>query len=155
MFTVTSRAFLGCVGGALSILVFHQTTLEAFFWLGWAPHAAFRIAQVAPFNVPLVVSITFWGAVYGGLFELLLPYLRGPLWLKGVGAGLAAMAVAWFVFLPIMGHPAAFGWDGWSMLRSFIAYQMWGVGLSIVIPLLYPRPIGGRRRDWNRRRLAA
>lgn len=155
MFPATSRLFLGCVAGALSILVFHQMTLEAFFWIGWAPHAAFRIAQVPPFNVPLVVSITFWGAVYGGIFELVQPLVWGPRWLKGIVAGVCAMAMAWFVFLPLMGHAAAFGWDTWSMLRSFIAYQMWGVGLSIVIPLLHPRRIGRRDRTWDRQRLAA
>ena len=98
----STRIFLGCVAGALSVLVFHQTTLQVFFWLGLAPQAAFRIAQVPPFNAPLVVSITFWGAIYGALFGALLPLVRGPLWLKGVGAGLCVMLVAWFVFLPLM-----------------------------------------------------
>ena len=40
-----TRVFLGCVAGALSVLVFHQTTLQIFYWLGWAPLAAFRTAQ--------------------------------------------------------------------------------------------------------------
>ena len=151
----STRIFLGCVAGALSVLVFHQTTLQVFFWLGLAPQAAFRIAQVPPFNAPLVVSITFWGAIYGALFGALLPLVRGPLWLKGVGAGLCVMLVAWFVFLPLMGHPPAFGWQPWPMLRSFIANQMWGVGLITLMPLLNPRPAGGRQRDWNQRRLAA
>ena len=65
------------------------------------------------------------------------------------------MLVAWFVFLPLMGHPAAFGWQPWPMLRSFIANQMWGVGHIALMPLLNPRPAGGRQRDWNQRRLAA
>jgi hypothetical protein len=151
----STRVFLGCVAGALAVLVFHQTTLQIFFWIGWAPRAAFRVALVPPFNVPLVVSITFWGAVYGGLFGLLMPYVKGPLWLKGICAGLCAMTLAWFVFLPLMGHPSAFGWQAWPMLRSFVAYQMWGIGLSLVLPLLHPRRIGGRRRGWPRHHLAA
>jgi hypothetical protein len=144
-----SNIFLGCVAGALSVLVFHQTTLQLFFWFGWAPHAAFRVAQVAPFNAPMVASITFWGAVYGGVFGALVPWIRGPLWLKGMAAGICAMALGWFVFLPSMGHPVAFGWQLGPMLRSFIAYQMWGIGLSIVLPLLHPRRIGGRVQDWS------
>ena len=60
MKALSTRIFLGCVAGALSVLVFHQTTLQLFFWLGWAPMAAFRTGQVAPFHAPLVASITFW-----------------------------------------------------------------------------------------------
>jgi hypothetical protein len=147
----STRVFLGSAAGALSVLLFHQTTLQLFFWIGWAPHAAFRVALVPPFNAPLVVSITFWGAVYGGVFGALLPMFRAPLWLKGMVAGLCAMGVAWFVFLPMMGHDAAFGWQTWPMLRSFVAYQMWGLGLSLVLPLLLPRQIGAAHKDWSTR----
>jgi hypothetical protein len=155
MKTPSTRVFLGCVAGALSVLVFHQATLQIFFWLGWAPQAAFRTAQVPPFNAPLVASITFWGGVYGGLFGLVLPWARGPLWLKGVVAGLGAMALAWFVFLPLVGHPMAFGWRKFPMLRSFVAYQMWGIGLSVVLPLLLPRRLGGRHSRWCGHHLTA
>jgi ABC-type uncharacterized transport system permease subunit len=151
----STRVFLGCVAGALSVLIFHQTTLQVFFWLGWAPLAAFRIAQVAPFNAPMVASITFWGAVYGGLFGLALPWVKAPLWLKAMLAGLCAMTLAWFVFLPLMGHPMAFGWQPWPMLRSFVAYQMWGLGLRLLLPLLLPRPLGGSPRRWDGHHLAA
>lgn len=151
----STRVFLGCVAGALSILMFHQTTLQLFFWLGWAPQAAFRIAQVPPFNAPLVASVTFWGAVYGGLFGLSLPWFKAPLWLKGMLAGLCAMLLGWFVFLPLMGHQAAFGWRWMPMLRSFVAYQMWGLGLRLLLPLLLPRPLGGTQsRIGNRHSVA-
>ena len=154
MTRASTRVFLGCVAGALSVLIFHQTTLQLFFWLGWAPQAAFRIAQVPPFNAPLVVSITFWGTVYGGLFGLMTPRARGPLWAKGMVAGICAMILGWFVFLPLMGHPAAFGWHAWPMLRSCTAYQMWGLGLSLILPLLHPRRLGGRSKCWSGRHLA-
>ena|ERR1700761_8697854 len=150
----STRVFLGCVAGALSILMFHQTTLQIFFWLGWAPMAAFRIAQVPPFNAPLVASITFWGAIYGGVFGLAVPWIRAPLWVKGMLAGLCAMGLAWFVFLPLMGHPAAFGWETGPMVRTFIAYQMWGLGLRVLLPLLRPRRVGGSPRRWDGRHLA-
>jgi hypothetical protein len=151
----TTRVFLGCVAGAIAVLVFHQTTLQAFYWFGWAPQPAFRMANVPPFHAPLVASITFWGAVYGGIFGLLLPFLRGPAWLRSIGAGLCAMALSWFVFLPLMGHPAAFGWHVQPMLRSFIAYQMWGHGLTLILPLLLPRRPRGSPGRWNGDRIAA
>jgi hypothetical protein len=151
----STRVFLGCVAGAISILIFHQATLQAFFWLGWAPQAAFRTAQVPPFNAPLVASITFWGAVYGGVFGLCLPWVKAPLWLKGMVAGLGAMTLSWFVFLPLMGHLAAFGGQPLPMLRSFAAYQMWGLGLRLVLPLLLPRRVGGSPGGWDEHHLVA
>jgi hypothetical protein len=45
------RVFLGSAAGALSMLLFHQTTLQVFFWVGRAPHPAFRLALVPPFGV--------------------------------------------------------------------------------------------------------
>lgn len=149
----STRIFLGCVAGAISVLAFHETTLQVFFWFGWAPQAAFRMANVPPLHAPLVASITFWGAVYGGVFGLLLPWVRGPLWLKGMVAGLCAMTLSWFLFLPLMGHAAAFGWRPQPMLRSFIAYQMWGIGLTLVLPRLLPRQPKGPAGRWNGRRL--
>src|ERR1700744_5754817 len=109
----STRVFLGCVAGALSILMFHQTTLQVFYWLGWTPMAAFRIAQVPPFNAPLVASIPFWGAVYGGIFGFAVPHLRGPLWVRSALAGLCAMLLSWFVFLPLMHHHPAYGFPPW------------------------------------------
>ena len=73
---------------------------------------AFVPDQAIAFPICLLVgvaSITFWGAIYGGLFGLALPWARGPLWLNGMVAGLCAMTLSWFVFLPLMGHHAAFG----------------------------------------------
>jgi hypothetical protein len=154
MMRTPTRIFLGCVAGSVSVLMFHQTTLQ-FFWLGWAPMAAFRIAQVPPFSAPLVVSITFWGAVYGGVFALVVPHARGPLWLKGMIAGVMATGMAWFVFLPLMGRHAAFGWHVWPMLRTFVAYQMWGLGLSVLLPRLYPRRLDGGTRRLDGPSLAA
>jgi hypothetical protein len=149
MMRPSTNIFLGCVAGAIAVLVFHQTTLQFFFWLGLAPHPAFRVAHVPPFNAPMVASMTFWGAVYGGVFGALVPWIRGPLWLKGAAAGLCAMAIAWFVFLPLMGQPAAFGWQPSPMLRSVAAYQMWGLGLSLLLPVLHPRRVDGSRPGWS------
>ncbi len=152
--TSSTRVFLGCVAGAISVIVFHQTTLQIFFWLGLAPQAAFRVAQVPPFHMPMVLSITFWGAVYGGIFELVLPRLRGPLLLHGFVLGLVAMLIAWFVFQPLKGMPMALGWHPQAMLRSFVAFSLWGIGVALILPILHPRGIGAPRPPWNRPGLA-
>jgi hypothetical protein len=145
---------LGCVAGAISVLVFHQTTLQLFFWCGLAPQAAFRVAVVPPFNAPMVVSITFWGAVYGGLYGWLAPRVPVPTLVKALLAGVFAMLVSWFLVGPLAGRAIAFGWQTAPMLRSAAASLMWGIGVALILPLLYPRGLTGPRRPWDRHHLA-
>jgi hypothetical protein len=150
MIPASKQIFLGCIAGAISVLVFHQTLLQLFFWCGIAPQAAFRVAQVAPFNAPMVVSITFWGAVYGGIFGLLAPRLKAPMLVKAMLAGLFAMLMGWFVVRPLAGHAIAFGWETAPMLRSAAACLMWGIGVTLILPLLHPRRLHRPQRAWNR-----
>ena len=145
----STRIFLGGIAGAISVLVFHQTVLQLFFWCGLAPQAAFRVAVVPPFNAPMVVSITFWGAVYGGVFGWLAPRLPQPILAKAFLAGLFALLLSWFVVRPLAGNPVAFGWQIAPMLRSSAACFMWGVGITLVLPLLLPRGLTGARRTWG------
>ncbi len=70
---VSTRIFLGLVAGALSMLLFHQTTLQLLYWIGLNSHPAFRLSVVAPFNVPMIVSITFWGAIFGAVVSVIVP----------------------------------------------------------------------------------
>jgi hypothetical protein len=149
-----TRIFLGCIAGAISVLVFHQTTLQLFFWSGLASQAAFRVANVPHFHAPMVVSITFWGAVYGGIFGLLAPRLPRPILIKALLASLFAMSMSWFVVRPLAGHPMAFDWQAASMLRSAAACFMWGIGITLILPLLHPRGLNGARPAWDRRHLA-
>jgi hypothetical protein len=152
MTKLPSRVFLGCVAGAIAALVFHQTTLQVFYWLGLAPQAAFRVAHVPPFHAPMVVSVTFWGALYGGLFGWVTSRLKGPLWLYGLVAGLCALLLSWFVVRPLAGGSVAMGWNTPAMLRSFVAHEMWGLGISLILPILLPRRLKGSR--WAQHRLA-
>lgn len=46
MIPTSTRIYLGCIAGAISVLVFRQSTLQLLFWLGLAPPAAFRVAAV-------------------------------------------------------------------------------------------------------------
>ncbi|HEY1412975.1 MAG TPA: hypothetical protein VGF36_12590 [Rhodopila sp.] len=154
MTRLPTRIFLGCIAGAISVLVFHQTTLQLLFWSGLAPQAAFRVAVVPPFNAPMVVSITFWGAVYGGLFAWAEPVLPRLVLLKAPLAGVFAMLMGWFVIRPLAGHHVAFDWHIAPMLRSAAACGMWGLGVTLILPMLLPRGLNRRRQAWDRHHLA-
>ncbi|MGD0104085.1 MAG: hypothetical protein ABSC06_08620 [Rhodopila sp.] len=119
MFPASKSVFLGCIAGAISVLVFHQTTLQL-----------------------------------GGIFGLLAPRLPAPVLIKALLAGLFAMLMGWFVVRPLAGLPVAFSWQAGAMLRSAAACFMWGIGVTLILPLLHPRGLHTPRRAWYRRHLA-
>jgi len=148
-----TRIFLGLVAGALSVLLCHQTTYQIAYWLGVATHPAFRMAVVPPFNVPVVVSLTFWGAMFGVIVGLT-PRLPGGLLLRGLLAGVLSLLMAWFVVRPMAGHAVAFGWKTHMMIPSALANLAWGYGVVLLQRLLSPRCLLQRSRAWAQHNLA-
>jgi hypothetical protein len=51
--------------GFLSTLVFHQGALTLFWLSGAFPRAPFDMSPVPPIGVPAVMSLAFWGGVWG------------------------------------------------------------------------------------------
>jgi hypothetical protein len=141
MIPVPMRALLGFVAGALSVLIFHQGMVEALYVLGLASLSAYRITPVLPFNVPLIVSLSFWGGVYGMLFAALRPRLPASPWLAGLALGLLAALIGMFVVAPLKGNAMAHAGEAWPIARSLLVNGVWGIGVSILLPVLQPRPL--------------
>lgn len=138
------RIFLGFVAGAIAVLVFHQGVVSILHSLGLSPLGPYRTVLVPPFWVPAIVSLCFWGGVWGALFGAVAWRLPVPLWVGGMAIGLLAMLVGWFIVAPIKHLPMAAGYAAWPMARSLLVSLAWGIGTSILLPLLTPRPL--RRR---------
>jgi hypothetical protein len=145
MSTLTQRVFLGFVAGALSVLTFHQGMVTVLHFLGLARQAPFQTNLVPPLGVPAIVSLCFWGGLYGAAFGALLPRFRMPSWLAGVGLGVVAVLIGWFVVAPLKGQPLAAGFAAWPMERSLLINLTWGFGVGLLLPLLSPRPLGSAR----------
>ena len=135
----TLRAFLGFVAGALAVLTFHQGMVTALHLAALTTGVAYRIMPVPPFGVPSVVSLSFWGGLYGALFGLMSPRLKLPLWLCGIGIGLVAALVSMIVVAPLKGNAIVYGWAAWPIGRSLLINGVWGLGLGLILPLLWPR----------------
>ncbi|GGC72019.1 hypothetical protein GCM10011504_57060 [Siccirubricoccus deserti] len=136
-----SRAFLGFIAAVISVLTFHQGMWALLHAVGIMPPAPYPISPVPPFGVPLIVSLCFWGGLYGAAFGLLFPRLprRMPAWLLGLGLGLLAAAVGWFVVAPLKGQPVASGFVPMRMLISVLINGAWGFGVGIILPVLMAR----------------
>jgi hypothetical protein len=135
------RGILGFIAGVISVLTFHQGMWALLHVLGIMPSAPYPTTPVPPLGMPLIASLSFWGGLYGLVFGLALPRLprRAPIWLLGLGLGLLAALVGWFVVAPLKGQPVAGGLVPMRMLISVLINGTWGIGVGIILPLLMAR----------------
>src|SRR5258706_1347594 len=91
------------VAGFVATLVFHQGLLALLHAAGASPMKAFSMAPTGPLHVPQVISLAFWGGVWGILLWLAIARLAGPAyWLASPPIGpVAPGVVAPFVVLPL------------------------------------------------------
>ena len=145
--TAQTRALLGFVAAVLSMLTFHQGMWALLYAFGMMPRGPYPMTPVPPLGVPLIASLCFWGGIYGLVFGLVLPRLpRAPMWLLGLGLGLLAALVGWFVVAPLKGQPVASGFAPARMLVSVLIHGFWGIGVGVILPFLMPRATG---RVWS------
>jgi hypothetical protein len=124
---------VGFLSGAVAVLVFHQGAAALLHALGLAPRAPWSMTPTAPWGVPQVWSLAFWGGVWGVAFAALLARLDGArlvLAATVLGAVLPTL-VAWFVVAPLKGQPPAAGWVPAAMAIGPIVNAAWGLGTGI------------------------
>ena len=142
------RAAIGFLAAAISVLIFHQGMVGALHLLAIpgleVPRAPYSLAPVPPLGVPVVLDLCFWGGLYGILFGLVAPRLRGALLLYGLLLGVLAALVGMFVVAPIKGLPIGGGWVLANWARSLLINGCWGVGVGLIYPSLADTL--GRRR---------
>jgi hypothetical protein len=142
MGTPATRALLGFIAAAISVLTFHQAMWEALHVLnlpGLGMPPAYPTRPVPPLGVPLILDLCFWGGLYGIVFGLFLPRMTGPLWLCGLVLGIIAALVGLLVVPAIKGLPIGAGWMPLNWLRSFLINGFWGIGVGIILPLMVRR----------------
>lgn len=145
---LSARLLFGFLAGFLATLIFHQGVVAILRDAGIAPMPAFQMTPTAPFGVPMVFSLAFWGGVWGVLFSLMeFRFPRGlGYWLMAFLFGaLLPTAVALFVVLPLKGH-ALNGMPHWPLLvTALTANGTWGVGSALI--LRGAQRAASRRRD--------
>lgn len=129
---------VGFVAGALSVLVFHQLG----FWLSskllGTGFTLYNMRPVPPWGVPTILSLAFWGGLWGIAAAFLVPRLPGALsgvlgWM--LFAGIVVTLVNWFVVLPIKGLPMGGGFRPPGVFVVPIVYALWGFGMWLIARL--------------------
>lgn len=145
---------VGFVSGAVSVLLFHQGAAGLLHALALTPRVPYSMDGTAPFGIPQIWSLAFWGGAWGVLLAATLARVHGAAFIVGAAAFGAALPtlVAWFVVAPLKGQPAAAGFVPMAMAIGPIVNAAWGLGTGLGLVLLgqpHPRPRGeavGMRR---------
>ena len=136
------RSASGFAAGFLSVLIFHQTFLTLLHAIAMTSLAPFQLRPTAPFDIPQIVSLAFWGGIWGIGFAWIEPYLpRGWRYLVSallIGAILPTL-VAWFVIAPLKGLPIAGGWRAAAIVTGLIVNGAWGIGTALFLIATRPR----------------
>jgi len=150
--SLPARALLGFVAAALSVLTFHQGMIELLHLAG-ITGPGWSMRPIAPFGIPSLVDLCFWGGLYGLVFGAAAPALR-PLWLWGIGLGITAVVVGWLVVAPLKSLPLGYGWHARGIVLSLLIDGSWGLGVGLILPVLM-RDRSRRRRRFARRSASA
>jgi hypothetical protein len=133
--TMSVHLILAFVAGALAVPVFHQVLLWILHAAGIVPMAPFNMEPTKPLGVPNIVSISFWGGIWGVLFALALPH-----WFSGTAYWIAAPVLgglALTLVFMIVVWPLKFGGSPPNLIGLFIIGFLlnaaWGIGWALFL----------------------
>ena len=128
---------LAFIAGALAVPVFHQTLFLVLHMAGIIPVPPFDMTPTKPLGVPALLSISFWGGVWGVVFALTLPrwFHGAAYWVAAlVGGGGVLTLVYMFVVVPLKsGHLP--GQMGGLFVIGFLLNAAWGIGWALLLAL--------------------
>lgn len=130
-----TRLATGFGAGFLATLVFHQGTYLLLYLAGVLPDRPWSLQPVPPFGVPEVLSLSFFGGLWGIALALCLARLGRPLAYWGFAllfGGIAATAVALLVVLPLKGVPLG-TLPPAAPFIGFLLNAAWGVGTALFL----------------------
>lgn len=133
------RLLLAFVAGFLATIVFHQGGLAALNAMGLTDRAPFGMEPTKPFGVPQVLSLAFWGGVWGVILAWVLarPMNKAVYYLTALTFGaVMPTLIAFFVVAPLKGNPIAGGGDPKIIMGALILNGLWGLGTALFLQML-------------------
>ncbi|HET7711471.1 MAG TPA: hypothetical protein VFL80_06040 [Thermoanaerobaculia bacterium] len=125
------------IAGALAVPLCHQVMLAILNAIGWIDRAPFSMAPTKPFGVPQVLSLSFWGGVWGIILGAVLLIARGKTayWTTVLLFGsIAPTLVAGLVVAPLKGQPVVM--DPKMFITGLLVNAAWALGTAAIYHLL-------------------
>lgn len=130
------------IAGFLSTLIFHQGVLAILHGLKMTARNPWAMAPVPPMGVPSVLSLAFWGGVWGIALWLMIRGAGGSkYWLLAVVLGaILPTLVAFFIVFPMKGLPIAGGWHPDLVIGALLLNGAWGFGVALFMRMMLRAP---------------
>ena len=141
--SMASRIVGGFVAGALSVLLFHQGLVWLLGQAGLITFPAYSMDATAPFGVPALLSLAFWGGLWGIAWAWLAARLRdsGRLGLAFLFGAILPTLVAAAIVVPLKGGDPKIFLQPMVLVGALIINGVWGLGTEVILRL-------GRGRLW-------
>ena len=127
------------IAGTLAVPLGHQIALWVMHTIGYIDRAPFAMTATKPFGVPSVISLSFWGGVWGIILGLILERVRGgKYWLLAIVIGaIAPTLVAGLVVAPLKGMPV--GGNPKLLVTGLVVNGVWGLMTAVFYRLMARR----------------
>jgi len=130
------RAVLAWVAGFLATIIFHQPALWVLHQMGITPRTPYAMTPTPPFGVPAVISLAFWGGVWGIIMIPAIARIRseGDYWLAAIAFGaILPTLVAVLVVAPLkhMAVPHTLS----NLVLGLTVNGAWGLGTALLFRL--------------------
>lgn len=124
---------LAFAAGFLATVFFHQGGLWLLHMAGRVASAPWNMTPVPPIGIPAVISLAFWGGLWGiALWALIRSSKGARFWMLAIVLGaLLPSLVAWFVVFPIKGIPVS----GAIVVGALLLNGLWGLGVALYMRL--------------------
>jgi hypothetical protein len=123
------------VAGFMSTLMFHQGLFHVLYLSGKVAKPAWNMSAVPPLQVPSVISLAFWGGVWGiALWAMIKKQGNAKQWLfSGILGALLPSLVALLLVFPLKGQAFAAAWDLKIWIGAFLLNGAWGLGVCLLM----------------------
>ncbi|HEY0142499.1 MAG TPA: hypothetical protein VGF48_16495 [Thermoanaerobaculia bacterium] len=127
------------LAGFLATIFFHQPMLFLLKLSGITDRGPYNMQAVPPFGVPSVISLAFWGGVWGIVLWLLLRRRKASTYwtIALVFGAIAPTLVAAFVVMPLKNMPRPAGWQ--MPVLGLLVNAAWGLGTALFLRLFRTR----------------
>jgi hypothetical protein len=136
------RALLAFAAGFTATIFGHQPVLALLHAADLTTRGAYDMAPAPPFGIPSVISLAFWGGVWGVVMVFCLLRIRGiaAFFIAATlfGAILPTL-VAGFVVAPLKGLPR--GSSPSMAMVGLLVNAAWGLETAVVYRLLHRSPM--------------